>query len=103
MSDSSRRAVSMRIGTSPFGESRRIARQTVTPSTPGQHHVEHDEIERFRPGEPQPFVAVAAPTVVKSLEPDVQHDEVADVLVVLDYQHAAPRLALRGIRTGSHP
>ena len=54
---------------------------------PGQHQVEHDQVERLRAREPQPFVAVADRDRLQPLEREVQRDEVADVRLVFDDEH----------------
>ena len=71
--------------------SRRIARQTVTPSSPGQHQIEHDQIERLGAREAQSLVAVADGDGRQAFERQVQRDEVADVRLVFDDEHPRAR------------
>ena len=53
-----------------------------------QHQVQDHEVERLGPGEPQRFRAVADRDRRQLLDAQVERDEIADVLVVFDDQHA---------------
>ena len=64
---------------------------------PGQHQVEHDEVEAVAAGAAQRLVAVALRDDVQPLELEVQLDELADVLVVFHQQHTGAGLRSRRI------
>ncbi len=91
MSDSSDRAVSIRIGVSAFGESRRMARQTVTPSSPGSIDVEHDEIEGPVLRQAERVIAIAGLDARQPFQRQVKRHQLADVRLVLDDEGAARR------------
>jgi hypothetical protein len=55
----------------------------------GQHQVEHDELERVAPGQGKRFVAVALRDDRQTLELQVKLDQLSDVRVVLDEEHAS--------------
>ena len=84
MSLSSRRAVSIRIGTSWFGPvaaDRAADRDAVDA---GQHQVEDDQVERLGAGARERLLAVADRLDLEALEAEVQHDQLADVRFVFD-------------------
>ena len=92
MSASSRRAVSIRIGTSPFIDSRADGAADGDTVNPGQHHVENQQVERIGLRQPQPRRAVRRGDRRQPFELQVQHDQVADMRIVFDDQDAAPRV-----------
>ena len=77
---------------SAFGESRRMARHTVTPSRPGQHQVEDDQIEVARARELKGRLSPSQRFDGYELfEPKVQADELSDVGLVLDDEDGRTR------------
>ena len=62
------------------------------PVQPRQHDVENDQVERLTPCDAQPFRAIRRRDGLQSFEAEVQEDELADVRVVLDHEHAAAGL-----------
>ncbi len=77
-------------------QDRHVAVQRLAPHRPadgdavelGQHHVQDEQIERIGLREPQPFRPGPGRDGRQPLEPEVQHDEIADVPIVLDDEDA---------------
>ena len=90
MSDSSRRAVNIRIGTSALSGWRRIARQTATPSTFGSIRSRTTRSKRFGLDLPNRFVAGRGLGDGQAFEAEMESDELANVRFVLDDEGATP-------------
>ena len=78
-----------RVGITRITANRAAQRHAVQA---GQHQVEHDQLEGLAAGQGQRVVAVALRDDRQTLELQVQLDELADVRVVLDEEHAGRSL-----------
>ena len=88
LSDSSPRAVSIRIGTSRLRAPRRTARHNDTPSRPGSITSSTSRSYAFGLGALQRGLAVAGTFAGVALEAEVQAHQLADVRLVFDDEHA---------------
>ena len=87
MSASESRAVSIRMGVlvfGPGGAHRAAERDAVEP---GQHHVEHEQVERRRPRDVEGLAAVAEVLDGEARQSQVELQQFADGRIVLHDEH----------------
>ena len=81
-------------------ERERIQRQSSSPSVPGEHHVEHDEVGPVALEELARAVAVVRLERLVARPFEIAHDHLAHDRLVVDHQNRChPRIVARSLVT----